>query len=447
MSMFGRDRSSLSGRRRSSGRSPFAKGVVAGIVLVFAATVLINRTPLADWIVAPLLTSESMESAQVIVVLGAGVIGDCVPNHNAVRRVLLAARLWRERRAPLLLFTGGSGSPCPVAESMAAMARDIGVPQDRIRLETQSRSTRENGELSAPLLRGWGLTNVLIVTDRLHMRRAAGVFTQLGFQVRQAAVPIYEGAQDNVSMLQSGLREYVALAYYRLRGWVGPAPERPAEAMSPPTRHMPTAGNATGPVVILGASYALGWNLNEVAGVPVVNKSVTGQQSFELLERFDQDVVAARPRAVILWGFINDIFRAAPGGMDQTLARVRESYTEMVARAKANGIEPILATEVTARPPGHPLFVAFAGVLGAVRGKLSYQDQVNQHVMTVNRWLVELARREGVLILDFQSAISEEGGRRRLPFAQADGSHITTAGYDVLTTYARPILEEHFVVR
>ena len=31
--------------------------------------------------------------------------------------------------------------------------------------------------------------------------------------------------------------------------------------------------------------------------------------------------------------------------------RMRESYTEMVKRARAQGIEPIIATEVTIRPP------------------------------------------------------------------------------------------------
>ena len=44
--------------------------------------------------------------------------------------------------------------------------------------------------------------------------------------------------------------------------------------------------------------------------MPVINRGVAGQQSFELLARFDNDVVPERPRAVILWGFINDIFRA-----------------------------------------------------------------------------------------------------------------------------------------
>ena len=103
------------------------------------------------------------------------------------------------------------------------------------------------------------------------------------------------------------------------------------------------------PVVILGASYAAGWKLTDLDGMPIVNAGVAGQQSFEMLARFDADVAAARPRAVVLWGFINDIFRASD--TTQSLARMRESYIEMTKRARAQDIEPIVATEVTIRPP------------------------------------------------------------------------------------------------
>jgi lysophospholipase L1-like esterase len=132
--------------------------------------------------------------------------------------------------------------------------------------------------------------------------------------------------------------------------------------------------------------------------------------------------------------------------MDRTLARVRDSYAQLIARAREHGVEPILATELTLRPP-ESFSESLAGWAGALRGKGSYQDQVNRHVLAVNRWLVDTATREGLLVLDFQPVLSEPGGRRRPAFAQPDGSHITPAGYDALTSFATPILEEHFVAR
>jgi lysophospholipase L1-like esterase len=285
------------------------------------------------------------------------------------------------------------------------------------------------------------------VTDRLHMRRAAGVFANLGFAAQRASVPIHEGHEDNVSMLYAGLREFAALGYYRMRGWIGdtPSPMEPAQPIAM-TIMRGTITNVTGPIVLLGASYAAGWPLAQINGIPVVNRGVAGQQSFELLERFDRDVASASPRAVILWGFSNDIHRAEAGAMDRTIARVRDSYAQLIARARRHGIEPILATELTLRPPDS-VGERVAGWTGTLRGKESYQDQVNRHVLALNRWLIDAATGEGLLVLDLQSVLSEPNGRRHPAFAQPDGSHITSAGYDALTSFVTPIFEEHFLAR
>jgi len=417
----------------------FIAGLLCGVVLVFAAAAFINETDLADWIIAPLLIDDVTERSQAIVVLGAGVLEGCIPSDNSLRRVLLGTRLYREGRAPMIVFTGGTGDDCPVARAMSAFARQFGVPADAIREETVSRNTWENGSFAAPLLRAWGIERVLLVTDRLHMRRAAGVFAGLGFDVRPVNVPIGEGHEDNVGMLRAGLREFMALAYYRVRGRMGPSDATDAAAIA--THNRGPMVNASGPVIVLGASYALGWTLDSVAGVQVINRGVAGQQSFQLLERFDEDVVKANPRAVVLWGFINDIFRA-PADIEPTLATVRRSYTEMIARAKRQGIRPILATEVTIRPRSTSFYERVTNTVGTILRRESYQDRINAHVLAINKWLIDTAAQEGLPVLQFQAVLAESGGRRRARFAQPDGSHITEAGYAVLTSYAVPVLEQ-----
>ncbi|MCP9462685.1 MAG: hypothetical protein NNA24_11645, partial [Nitrospira sp.] len=62
-------------------------------------------------------------------------------------------------------------------------------------------------------------------------------------------------------------------------------------------------------LVIIGASYAKGLGQHELAGYQVINKGINGEQSFEMLARFETDVVGLKPNAVLIWGFINDIFR------------------------------------------------------------------------------------------------------------------------------------------
>ncbi len=196
-------------------------------------------------------------------------------------------------------------------------------------------------------------------------------------------------------------------------------------------------------VVILGASYAAGWHPEPVGDVRFVNKGVGGEQSHEMLARFEEDVLQLKPRAVILWGYINDIHRSGSQGMEETKARARRSFEEMVGLARANGIEPILATEVTLRGKNN-FEDRVATAIGRLLGKQSYQDRVNGHVLELNGWLRQYAENNRLLLLDLQPVLSDKNDRRRKEYAQEDGSHITAAGYDALNYHFAEILERHF---
>ncbi len=432
-------------RRSRLWNRPFLSGVVCGALLLPLAGLAINNTTLADRLVAPLLLNDSAADADAIVVLGGAVIGDCGLNVNSLRRTIHGARQFRDRRAPLMVLSGGAASDgCPVAAAMMAFAGELGVPDAKMFVESTSRTTRENAERTAPLLRAQQVARILLVTDRLHMRRAKGAFEHYGFTVEPISVPVYEGHHDNVDMLASGAREAAALAYYKVRGWTEARAVDGDGSMPPATEAAVRRSEVAypdGPLVILGASYAGNWPLTEAGGVAVINNGKAGQRTFQFAERFDRDVIAHKPRAVLLWGFINNLFSS--DNIDDAAAAVRADYTRMIAMAKAAHIEPILATEITARR--HEGLVDYGmAILGRIRGKVSYHDRVNQYVMTTNQWLRDVGRKEGLLVLDFQQALADETGRRRLQFAAEDGSHVTPAGYDTLSKFVRPILARHF---
>jgi uncharacterized SAM-binding protein YcdF (DUF218 family)/lysophospholipase L1-like esterase len=437
-------------RRRR--RRVFLAGLLCGVLLVYAVRYAINETTLADRLVAPLVLADSQGDADVIVVIAAGVFGGCEPNHFAVRRTLLGVKLWREHRAPLVLFTGGqaTGDPCLVGPVMARFARDIGLPESVIRVEEGSRTTHENAEMSLPLLREMGARRLIVVTDRLHMARAAGAFERYGYRAGRASVPVHQGHADNVSMLRAGLREYAALTYYRFRGWLPARQDTGVDLRAPsPAERVPASASApmvpkhpSGPIVVLGASYAAGWKLPPIAGHTIVNAGREGEQSFQLLERFGRDVTPHAPRAVVVWGLINDVFRSSRERVDHSLTRTRDSYVKMIAAARAEGIEPVLATEVTV-PIGSSWTQAPMQLLGALLGKESYQSWVNRHVLGTDLWLRELAAAEGLRLLDLQATLANPDGSRRAEFATPDGSHISAAGYAALTAYAVPQLEQH----
>lgn len=434
-------------------RKPVLQGMVLGVALVFVVREGINKTLVADWLVAPLGRPDTGGQADVMVVLGAGLTALCTPNAYSLQRVLLAAQLFHDGRAPVVLFTGGrpAGSTCAVSEAMQELAVRLGVPAGQIRVEASSTSTWQNAVRSDAVLSTLGARRILLVTDRSHMQRAEASFRRFGYDIERASVPIQLGHPDNVSVLWTGLREYAATGYYIWRGYVGEQREPRAlvttvaqsDGKGSEQTAMNTGVKSTwqgGPVVLLGASYAKGWNPTGPVAIRFVNKGVAGQQSYELLQRFDTDVVAEQPRAVIIWGFINDVFRSPRADLDKTMARVRESYLAMLDRCRSLGITPILATEVTLGPKAGLSEIAMTWV-GSALGKQSYMDFVNRHVLDTNAWIREVARREGILLLDLETVLSN-GSRRRKAYTAADGSHLTPAAYDALSRYAEAVLGE-----
>lgn len=206
----------------------------------------------------------------------------------------------------------------------------------------------------------------------------------------------------------------------------------------------PYVGNCvtTISLVVLGASYAKGW-APPAGPIRLLNAGHEGDESSRMLERFERDVVQSQPRGVILWGFINDIFRSPREQVASTVAGTRVNIMEMVKMSRAKLIEPVLATEVTVRGP-NDMGEKVGHLLGRLLRKTSYQDFINGHVRETNTWIRALAASEKILLLDFEQALADVDGRRKYEFAASDGSHISQAGYGALTEVAMPLLSEHF---
>lgn len=190
-------------------------------------------------------------------------------------------------------------------------------------------------------------------------------------------------------------------------------------------------------LVILGASYAKGWGTPSLPGYArIVNRGVGGDETGGMRQRFASDVVAAKPDAVLIWGHVNNITRAAPDKVEAAKAAARADFDEMLRQARTAGIEVIVATEIPWTESAGILETIY-GWIASLRGKTSYAERVSAHVEDVNVYLRELARREGLQLLDFGKAFSNEKGTRKAEYGAEDGSHITQAGYDALTNYAR----------
>jgi lysophospholipase L1-like esterase len=194
--------------------------------------------------------------------------------------------------------------------------------------------------------------------------------------------------------------------------------------------------SSTATLVLAGASYVGGWKEPALPGFKVINRGVGGDETHQVLARFDRDVTALKPDAVLIWGHINNVHRAPPGGIETAKEKAKADYRQMVERAKANGIRVILGTEVTVSE-AVGLVNRLVAFINGLRGKQSYNAWVNQHVRDLNAWLRTYAREQGLPLWDFEKVFDDGQGFRKLEYSSEDGTHISPAGYAALTTYAQ----------
>lgn len=112
--------------------------------------------------------NHSLERSEIILVL-------CSHDTAVAGR---GARLYLEGWAPLLVFSGGLGVITknlwsePEAELFASIAREMGVPGERILVETRSTNTGENVQFTKRLLAERGIEpRSLILVQKPYMER------------------------------------------------------------------------------------------------------------------------------------------------------------------------------------------------------------------------------------------------------------------------------------
>ncbi len=126
-------------------------------------------------------------SASAIVILGGGMRyeeGMAYPDMSyGADRVWHGARLWKAGKAPVIIVSGNAD-----LKSTVPLLKAFGIPDSAIRVDDQSRNTRENAQFTAKLLEKEfpGKKDVLLVTSAWHMPRALGNFSKTSLVVKPA---------------------------------------------------------------------------------------------------------------------------------------------------------------------------------------------------------------------------------------------------------------------
>lgn len=194
--------------------------------------------PVGDWLVAPLERRFAVPEVLPDNVAGIIVLGGAIDTRQTglIGQVSLNARGERivafvdlARRYPLarLVYTGGSAPTSDAEKSEAELALPLllllGVPRERIALETRSQSTSENAAFSRDIVKPKAGERWILVTSALHMPRAVGAFRRAGWTVLPFPVDHRQGGNEGgngfslsarLGLIDAASREWASLILY-----------------------------------------------------------------------------------------------------------------------------------------------------------------------------------------------------------------------------------------
>lgn len=171
-------------------------------------------------------------------------------------------------------------------------------------------------------------------------------------------------------------------------------------------------------IVLMGDSITFHWRPEDrpaPTGWQVIDRGVVGQNTDQMVLRFEDDVVALKPAVVVLAGGSNDarIYVGPPAdARDAVVARIARNVTAMADMAEANRIKVVIAS-IT---PCHDC--------AAVN-----RDPAT--LLAANDWLRHFAAARHYPYADYYAALADAKGE--LPADKTtDGLHPTKAGYQLM---------------
>lgn len=176
-------------------------------------------------------------------------------------------------------------------------------------------------------------------------------------------------------------------------------------------------------VIFMGNSITEGW-INQrpefFKGRPYINRGIGGQTTPQMLIRFRADVVALKPKVVVLLCGINDI---AGNTGPSTLEMIQDNIASMTEIAVANNIKVVLSSVLPAydfpwRPNMEPA----------------------PKVIALNKWIKAYAAQKKAIYLDYFSAMVDERNGMKSIY-HTDEVHPNKAGYAVMEPLAEQAIK------
>jgi lysophospholipase L1-like esterase len=178
-------------------------------------------------------------------------------------------------------------------------------------------------------------------------------------------------------------------------------------------------------VVFMGDSITDGWGRKYgkfFPGKPYINRGISGQTTPQMLIRFRPDVIALKPKAVVILAGTNDIAgNTGPMSLEdiegnlQSMAELATFSNIRVVMASVMPVSDYIRPQTERRPP--------------------------EKIKALNEWIRAYAAKNGHIYLDYYSAMLDDAGvfKKELTY---DGLHPNDAGYEVMGPLAQKAIDQ-----
>ncbi|MGH9767877.1 MAG: SGNH/GDSL hydrolase family protein [Blastocatellia bacterium] len=233
-----------------------------------------------------------------------------------------------------------------------------------------------------------------------------------------ALSPLTVSAQSQSNDSPDAMKQQIERMQRRLRDWPQLSRYKDANAK------VPAPEKSENRVVFMGDSITDIWKLAEYfPDKPYINRGISGQTTPQMLIRFRPDVIALKPRVVLILAGTNDI---AGNTGQMTLEMIENNYASMADLAKANGIKVIFASVLPIHDYG--------------KTKVSERRSPEQ-ILKLNEWLKGYSKTNGHLYLDYFSKMVDDKGMLKAELAN-DGLHPNAEGYKVMAPLAESVIQQ-----
>jgi len=174
-----------------------------------------------------------------------------------------------------------------------------------------------------------------------------------------------------------------------------------------------------GRVVFMGDSITDAWGRSRgvfFPGKPYVNRGISGQTTPQMLIRFRPDVIALKPKVVVILAGTNDI---AGNTGPESLEEIEGNLQSMAELAKVNGIKVVLSSVMPVCDHIKP----------------QTEKRPPEKIVALNAWIRNYCAANHFTYLDYYPALIDDQKmfRKELTY---DGLHPNDAGYAVMSPLA-----------